>query len=142
MKLPNHSVELLAIAIAMTAATAAPAAAAQGTPRTSRTPRTLGGVVCETPPPFHCGADGCSRDLLADQGNATEPKTGRKFFLDYPCDLKANEQVIVILSLSLHGAGSIGNWQPRCPTSLRGPRNIRATPASAARTSSTPPRDI
>jgi hypothetical protein len=44
-----------------------------------------------------------------DQGYAVEPRTGRKFFLDYPCDLKANEQVVFILSL--HGAGSIGHWQ-------------------------------
>ena len=36
-------------------------------------------------------------------------RRGRSFFLDYPCDLKPNEQVVVILSL--HGAGSIGNWQ-------------------------------
>jgi poly(3-hydroxybutyrate) depolymerase len=43
------------------------------------------------------------------EGNATEPKTGRKFFLDYPCDLKANEPLLFVLSL--HGAGSIGNWQ-------------------------------
>src|SRR5260221_11637000 len=71
--------------------------------------RTLAGVACETPPPLHCGADGCAAELLRNQGNATEPKTGRTFFLDYPCDLKPDEQVIVILSL--HGAGSIGNWQ-------------------------------
>jgi hypothetical protein len=38
-----------------------------------------------------------------------EPKTGRKFFLDYPCDLKRGEKVTFILSL--HGAGSYGNWQ-------------------------------
>src|SRR4051812_31205902 len=70
--------------------------------------RTLAGVACETPPPVHCGTD-CSSEQLRNQGNATEPKSGRTFFLDYPCDLKAGEQVIVILSL--HGAGSIGNWQ-------------------------------
>ena len=38
-----------------------------------------------------------------------EPKTGRKFFLDFPCDLKRGEKVTFILSL--HGAGSYGNWQ-------------------------------
>ncbi len=37
-----------------------------------------------------------------------EPKTGRKFFLDYPCNLKRGEKVTFILSL--HGAGSYGNW--------------------------------
>jgi hypothetical protein len=47
--------------------------------------------------------------MVIDQGNAVEPKTGRKFFLDYPCDLKRGEKVTFILSL--HGAGSYGNWQ-------------------------------
>lgn len=42
-------------------------------------------------------------------GNATDPETGRQYFLDYPCDLKPNEKVIFILNL--HGGGSIGNWQ-------------------------------
>ena len=42
-------------------------------------------------------------------GPATEPKTGRKFFLDYPCDLKPGEKVSFVLNI--HGAGAIGNWQ-------------------------------
>jgi poly(3-hydroxybutyrate) depolymerase len=71
-------------------------------------PRTLAGVACERPPPQHC-ADACVPALLGELGNATEPKSGRRFFLDYPCDLKKNEKVVLILSL--HGAGSIGNWQ-------------------------------
>ena len=33
----------------------------------------------------------------------------RTFFLDYPCDLKPGEKVMFVLSL--HGAGSFGNWQ-------------------------------
>ena len=41
----------------------------------------------------------------------TEPKTGRTFLLDYPCDLKAGESVTFILSL--HGGGSSGTWQRR-----------------------------
>jgi hypothetical protein len=47
--------------------------------------------------------------MVIDQGTAVEPKTGRKFFLDYPCDLKKGEKVTFILSL--HGFGSYGNWQ-------------------------------
>jgi hypothetical protein len=35
-------------------------------------------------------------------------KTRRTYFLDYPCDLKADEKVTFILSL--HGGGSWGNW--------------------------------
>jgi hypothetical protein len=46
---------------------------------------------------------------LADRGNAVEPETGREFFLDFPCDLAPDEKVVLILSI--HGAGSIGNWQ-------------------------------
>jgi pimeloyl-ACP methyl ester carboxylesterase len=40
-----------------------------------------------------------------------EPRTGRTFFLDYPCDLKAGEAVTFILSL--HGGGSSHTWQRR-----------------------------
>jgi pimeloyl-ACP methyl ester carboxylesterase len=39
----------------------------------------------------------------------TEPKTGRTYMLDYPCDLKAGEKVTFILSL--HGGGSSHTWQ-------------------------------
>ncbi|HEV2530572.1 hypothetical protein [Phenylobacterium sp.] len=68
------------------------------------------GVACASPPPAHCNGDACATDgSLANLGNATDPKTGRKFFLDYPCDLKPGEKVIFLLNI--HGAGSIGNWQ-------------------------------
>jgi hypothetical protein len=69
--------------------------------------RDIGGVECKHPPILHCG-EACTPTELADLGNAVEPKSGRKFFLDYPCDLKPNEPVVFILSI--HGAGSIGNW--------------------------------
>jgi hypothetical protein len=69
----------------------------------------LGGVPCVTPPPLHCGEATCPGALVIEQGTAMETKTGRKFFLDYPCDLKRGEKVTFILSL--HGAGSYGNWQ-------------------------------
>jgi hypothetical protein len=67
------------------------------------------GVACASPPPLHCPDTACPADLIANLGNATEPKTGRKFFLDYPCDLKPGEKVTFVLAL--HGGGSIGNWQ-------------------------------
>jgi len=41
----------------------------------------------------------------------TEPATGRTYLLDYPCDLRAGQDVTFILSL--HGGGSSGNWQRR-----------------------------
>jgi len=65
---------------------------------------------CETPPPMMCPGGGeCPPEVIADQGNAVDPETGRAFFLDYPCDLQAGDQVTFILNL--HGGGSIGNWQ-------------------------------
>jgi poly(3-hydroxybutyrate) depolymerase len=67
------------------------------------------GVACATPPPLRCADTGCSAALIGNTGNAVEPVSGRKFFLDYPCDLKPGEKVTFVLSL--HGGGSIGNWQ-------------------------------
>lgn len=49
---------------------------------------------------------------LADtNAPVTDPETARTFLLDYPCDLRANEPVTVILNL--HGGGSSGIWQRR-----------------------------
>ena len=68
------------------------------------------GSACHTQPRYACpdakNCDAASRTFL---GAATEQKSGRKFFLDYPCDLKTGEPVAFILNL--HGGGSIGNWQ-------------------------------
>jgi hypothetical protein len=75
----------------------------------AKMPLQLAGVSCETPPPLHCPDANCPGPTVIEQGNAVEPKTGRKFFLDYPCNLKKGEKVTFILSL--HGAGSYGNWQ-------------------------------
>jgi poly(3-hydroxybutyrate) depolymerase len=41
----------------------------------------------------------------------SEPNTGRTYMLDYPCDLRAGEQVTFVLSL--HGGGSSASWQRR-----------------------------
>lgn len=72
-------------------------------------PLELAGVVCQTPPPSHCPDANCPGPMVVEQGTAVEPKTNRKFFLDYPCDLKKGEKVTFLLSL--HGFGSYGNWQ-------------------------------
>jgi hypothetical protein len=64
---------------------------------------------CSAPPRIDCPAANCPVDQVRADGNVVEPKSGRKFFLDFPCDLKPNEDVVFVLSL--HGAGSIGNWQ-------------------------------
>jgi pimeloyl-ACP methyl ester carboxylesterase len=67
------------------------------------------GAPCEKPPILHCPETGCRGNITSDGGPVVEPKTGRKYFLDYPCDLKAGEKVTLVLSL--HGAGAPGNWQ-------------------------------
>ncbi|HEY8571984.1 hypothetical protein [Phenylobacterium sp.] len=83
------------------------AAALAGAPATAKD---VGGVACTNPPPAKCDGEACSTSgALANLGNATDAKTGRKFFLDYPCDLKPGEKVVFILNI--HGAGSIANWQ-------------------------------
>lgn len=73
--------------------------------------RDVGGVACTNPPPARCEGEACAAPggALAVAGNATDAKTGRQFFLDYPCDLKPNEKVVFVLNL--HGAGSFANWQ-------------------------------
>jgi hypothetical protein len=69
----------------------------------------IAGAPCDTPPVLHCPDTDCSADREINQGPVVEMKTRRTYFLDYPCDLKPGEKVIFILSI--HGAGSYGNWQ-------------------------------
>ena len=99
MKASHILIRLLAVAAAL-----APLAL-----YAKKAPLELDGVSCQTPPPLHCPDANCPGPMVIEQGTAVEPKTGRKFFLDYPCDLKRGEKVTFILSL--HGAGSYGNWQ-------------------------------
>ena len=67
------------------------------------------GAVCTTPPVLHCPDSECSSATVINQGPVVEMKSRRTYFLDYPCDLKPNEKVTLVLSL--HGGGSYGNWQ-------------------------------
>jgi poly(3-hydroxybutyrate) depolymerase len=69
----------------------------------------LAGATCVRPPALHCPDKGCPGDVVTNGGSVMEPKTGRTYFLDYPCNLKRGEKVTFILSL--HGGGSYGNWQ-------------------------------
>lgn len=69
----------------------------------------IAGAPCVTPPTLHCPDNDCTSDRVINQGPVVEMKTRRTYFLDYPCDLKPDEKVTFILSL--HGAGSYGNWQ-------------------------------
>ena len=95
--------------------------------------RDVGGVACTTPQPVRCEGEACATSgALADFGNATDAKTGRKFWLDYPCDLKPGEKVTFVLNL--HGAGSVGNWQRHYfPASdyVQKHRLVVATPTAA-----------
>ncbi|MGE0884609.1 MAG: hypothetical protein AB7P14_13765 [Blastocatellales bacterium] len=67
------------------------------------------GTTCSDVAYLHCPDRECSGATIVNQGNVVEMKTRRTYFLDYPCDLKQGEKVTFILSL--HGAGSYGNWQ-------------------------------
>ncbi len=70
-------------------------------------PFRFSGAACT--PYLRCPDSECSGATVVNQGNVVEMKTRRTYFLDYPCDLKKGEKVTFILSL--HGAGSYGNWQ-------------------------------
>lgn len=67
------------------------------------------GVPCTTPPPLHCPDTACPGALTSSEGTALDPQINRKYFLDYPCDLKPGEKVTFVLNL--HGGGSSSNWQ-------------------------------
>ena len=69
----------------------------------------IAGAPCAAPPVMHCPDADCPSDRVVNQGPIVEMKSRRTYFLDYPCDLKRDEKVTFILSL--HGAGSYGNWQ-------------------------------
>ena len=71
-------------------------------------PFQFSGASCATPPPLHCPDKDCPGDRIINPGPVVEMKTRRTYFLDYPCDLGANEKVTVVLNL--HGGGSYGNW--------------------------------
>ncbi len=63
-------------------------------------PRAIAGATCGT------AVDASAAEL---GGNATDAATGRKFFLEYPCNLAPGEDVTFVLNL--HGAGSRSGWQ-------------------------------
>lgn len=60
-------------------------------------------------PELRCPAANCPPALIGDPGPMVDNKTGRRFFLDVPKNLKPGEDVVVVLNL--HGGGSYGNWQ-------------------------------
>jgi hypothetical protein len=87
---------------------------------------------CWTPPRYECpDAKNCNQVIRTFLGEATEFKTQRTFFLDYPCDLKPGEKIAFVLNL--HGGGSIGNWQRSYFPAVDQKENLRlvvATPTA------------
>jgi len=93
----------------MTSGAAAIMLASCATSPSQGEPLELLGVTCTSPPPIHCPDENCGPNIVQAEGNATDPETGRAYFLDYPCDLQEGDKVRFVLNL--HGGGSIGNWQ-------------------------------
>jgi poly(3-hydroxybutyrate) depolymerase len=83
-------------------------AALSGCVTTPASPLTFAGAPCNTPPVMRCPDKDCGA-LVVEQGPVQGPAPDRRYFLDYPCDLKQGEKVTVVLNL--HGGGSYGNWQ-------------------------------
>ena len=84
-------------------------------------------------PATKAGAPCGATSATAVPNNAVEPKSGRQFILQYPCDLKENEQVVLILNI--HGAGSSANYQHRyfpAGDYAQKYRLVVATPTAAA----------
>src|SRR3954449_3237354 len=71
------------------------------------------GAQAQAPKPAvtHAGAACGATSATAVPDNAVEPKSGRKFVLQYPCDLKKGEKVTLILNI--HGFGSSSQYQHR-----------------------------
>src|SRR5262245_23358304 len=101
--MPSESSRLLLQAIVITALTCCGVATA------SAEALHLAGAPCVRPTALHCPDAGCAAEVVVNGGSVVESKTGRTYFLDYPCDLKRGDKVTFVLSL--HGAGSYGNWQ-------------------------------
>lgn len=100
----------------------------------------LAGQACAQERPGKLGAD-CGAPMDGETGNAIDPRTGRAFFLDYPCDLKPGEKVLFILLL--HGSGSSGAWVRRYFPAVDLKERYRlviATPTAATGPSARPGR--
>jgi len=84
-------------------------------------------------PTTKAGAPCGATSAAAVPNNAVEPKSGRQFILQYPCDLKENEKVVLILNI--HGAGSSSTYQHRyfpAGDYAQKYRLVVATPTAAA----------
>ena len=92
----------------------------------------IAGSVCSAPPQLSCPDGNCPKESMAEPGEAVEPNSGRRFYLDFPCDLKPGEKINFILSI--HGATSNGAWMRHYFPALDYKEKYRlviATPTSA-----------
>ena len=55
-------------------------------------PITLAGQPCTRPPAMKCPDENCGA-LVVEQGPVQSADPERRYFLDYPCDLKPGEKV-------------------------------------------------
>ena len=93
----------------------------------------IGASVSAQAPATKAGATCGATSQTAVPDNAVEPKSGRKFVLQYPCDLKKGEKVTLILNI--HGFGSSSQYQHRyfpAGDYINKYRLVVATPTAAA----------
>jgi hypothetical protein len=105
----RRSLPGLAPALAVAIVASAPNRTSVSAQNPPAAPVRVAGAPCDTPSPLRCVDGQCPGTIVTNGGSVVEPKTGRTYFLDYPCDLKPGEKVTFILNL--HGGGSYGNWQ-------------------------------
>jgi hypothetical protein len=68
---------------------------------------TLDGIACSAPE-LHCPDADCPVELITRAGNVIEPRSGRAFYLDYPCGLALGDAVTFVLNV--HGTAAPANW--------------------------------
>jgi hypothetical protein len=84
-------------------------------------------------PTLRAGAACGATSETAVPDNAVEPISGRQFILQYPCDLKKGEEIVLVLNI--HGAGSSSQYQHRyfpAGDYAQKYRLVVATPTAAA----------
>ena len=85
---PSVVIAVLGLALVETARPAG--SAAQGVRIT--------GAPCDIPPALRCVDGQCPGTVVTNGGSVVDPKTGPTYFLDYPCDLKPDEQIRFVLT--------------------------------------------
>ena len=100
MKESRDLIRLIAVLVAIAAFTT-PASA-------QKQPFRFAGAECSKPPVLHCPDKDCPGETVINGGPVVETKTGRNYFLDYPCDLKKGEKVTFIYTSGQHELPATG----------------------------------